>query len=206
MPMSIGKSKSFDLNLPDEVGLQIMIVGAEESEAKKLDEALYLLLAEYGYDMLLGRSEFRGTWFIRYKSSSNTKGVEKDFELFLGSDPKNPTPPATRLPPEHREKWKKLKEFLETTKAYIIVGTMLVGTLGAIYEFNDAVHKQFGETHTLSRPAPQSEKQLQKIPLPPLLIRIDAQKKTRQFEKVLNASVEKHLVSQGLLKKKSQTS
>jgi hypothetical protein len=190
----------------DDCGLQIIIWSASEPQARSLDDALNPLLIEYGYDVLSGRREFRGSFFIRYKSSKKTPELERDFELFFGRDPKNPTQPGAQQPSDNPEKWKKLKEVLESTKAFLVVGTLLVGTLGALYEFSEQVHKTFGHTPTLSRPSTQTDKRLQKIPIQPSLIRIDAQKNPRQFERLLNSEVEKYLVPRGLLKKKQPQS
>ena len=201
--MPVGKLQEIKLGGADEIGLKIMIVSAKEPQAKNLDDALYPLLVEYGYNMLVGRSEFQGTWFISYKSSKKTPKLERDFQIFLGSDPKNPTQPGAKLPAEHREKWKKLKDFLESAKAFLMVGTLLVGSIGALLEFSGEIHKTFGHTPTptLSSPAPQIDKQLQKIQLPPSLIRIDAEKNTGLFERSLNSEVDKHLEKHGFLKK-----
>jgi hypothetical protein len=155
-------------------------------------------------DVHTGRSEFRGSWFIRYRSSKKTPELEKDFELFFGSDPKQP---GAQLPSKHVEKWKKLKDALENTKAFLAVGTLLVGTVVALYEFTDKVHKTLDHTPapTLSNPAPQSDKRLQKITLPATLVRIDAEKSPGQFERTLNSHVESNLTSRGFLKEKGSS-
>lgn len=110
--------------------------------------------------------------------------------LSLGSDPNNPKQPDAQLPSKHAEKWKKLKDALESTKAFLTVGTLLVGTVAALYEFTDQVHKKFDHTPTptLSNPAAQTDKRLQKIPLPATLARIDAEKNPRDFERTLNST------------------
>ena len=200
-------TKKTDLGDADEVGLQITVWSANESQARSLDDALNPLLIDYGYDVLTGRSEFQGSFFIRYRSSMKTPELEKDFELFFGSDPKNPNLPGTQLPSENVEKWKKLKDVLENTKAYLIVGTLLVGNVAALYEFTEHVHKTIDHTPkpTLSNPAPQTDKRLQKIPLPATLVRIDAEQNPLQFERTLNSHVESDLTSRGFLKKKGSS-
>jgi hypothetical protein len=203
MPLPVAKPQKIKLGGSDDIGLKILIVSAKEPDAKMLDDAVNPLLAEYGYDVVVGRSEFRGTWFISYKSTKKTPDLEKDFELFFGSDPKNPTQPGAQLPAEKPEKWKKLKDFLETGKAFIIVGTLLVGTLGALKEFSDEIHKTFDHTPTLIAPAPQLDKRLQKIQLQPSLVRIDAEKNTRLFERSLNTEVDRHLQRNGFVQKKT---
>ena len=201
--MPIGKLDKIDLGAANDAGTRIIIWAANQSEAKALDDALYPLLIEYGYDVLSSRREFPGGWFISYHSSKKTPGFEKDFSFFAGSDPRNPGQPGAQLPPENPEKWKGLKDALETVKSFLVVGTLLVGSIAALHEFNEAVHKQFQHTPapTLSAPAPQI-KQLQKISLPPTLIRIDAEKNTRLFETTLNTHVEVNLTSRGFLKRK----
>ncbi len=147
---------------------------------------------------------FRGSFFIKYRLSKKTPELERDFELFFGSDPIDPKQPGAQLPSKDVEKWKKLKDALEKTKALLTtVGTLLVGTVAALYEFTDHVHKTFdnNSTPTLSNPAPQSDERLQKILLPATLVCIDAEKNPREFEKRLNSHVESNLTSRGFLKK-----
>ena len=105
--MPVGKLDKIDLGFKHSFGLSILICAAEESEARKLDDALTELLIEYDYDVLSGRREFRGTFFINYKSSK-TPELQRDFEIFWGSDSRSQ--PGAQLPQEKPEKWKKLKD------------------------------------------------------------------------------------------------
>ncbi|MGA8731126.1 MAG: hypothetical protein WB608_20380, partial [Terracidiphilus sp.] len=188
----------------EDVDLQMLIWSANESQARTLDDALKPLLIAYGFDVHTGRSEFRGSYFIRYRYSKKTPELERDLERFFGSDPNNSSQPGAQLPTKETEKWKKLKEVLEDTKAFLAVGALLVGSVASLHEITDYVHKMFDHTPTptLSNPAPRTDKQLQKIPLPATLVRINAEERPRHFEEMLNAQVESNLTSRGFLKKK----
>lgn len=194
-----GQFSDIDLGEPDSFGISILICAAKESEARKLDDALTELLLEYDYDVLSGRREFRGTFFISYKSSKKTPELQKDFEVFWGSDPR--AQPGAQLPQENPEKWKKLKDALETVKAFFVVGTLLVGSVAAIYEFHEEVNKHIGHQPTVSSPAPHQHR-IVKVPLQKSLTQIDAEKNPRQFERMLNTQVENNLKSRGIFKQK----
>ena len=202
--MPIGKPAKIDLGGADGAGIRVLIWAAKAPAAKSLDDALYPLLEEYGFDLVLRRKEFPGSWFISYKSSKRTADLQRDFEFFAGKDPRSS--PGTHLPEKSPEKWKKLKEALENIKALLIVGGLVVGSIASFHEITEQVHKLFDPTPapTLSAPVPQ-RKQLQKIPLPATLLRIDAEKNPKSFEKALNMSVETNLTSRGIFKKKAQS-
>jgi hypothetical protein len=91
-------TQKIDSGGADDVDLQMIIWSVNASHARSLDDALHPLPIEYGYDVLTGRSEFSGSFFIRYRSSKKTPELERDFELFFGSDPSNPKQPGAQLP------------------------------------------------------------------------------------------------------------
>jgi hypothetical protein len=199
-PMAVGQLKGIDMSAPGDLGLQIMIWSAKEVQARPLDEALNALLIEYGYDVISDRSEFRGSWFIKYKSSKKAPELERDFEVFFGSDPQ--AQPGAQLPENDPEKWKRLKAVLENVKALLIVGTLAVGTVGAAHELTVELHRTFPNTPALSQPAPGTSHKLVQIPLKPSLVQIDAEKNTRLFERGLNDDVRMFLKSRGLATEK----
>jgi hypothetical protein len=82
--------------------------------------------------------------------------------------------------------------------------------VAALYEFTDQVHKTFDHTPTptLSNPALQTDKRLQKIPLPATLIRwfASTQRRTRGSSRGRSIhTLKSNLTSRGFLKKQGSS-
>jgi len=178
--------------------LPVLICSESQEDTERIDEAVTELLSTYGYsdsDILLSK-KFRGSWFT-LRIHKKTKDVEKDFELILGSES-----PPTELSPEKRKAYEKLERILAGVYGFLIVGTLLVASIGAASDLVKKYHEVFPpEQSQVVTPAPQDSSRIIGVKLPQATIPavVNADSDTDQLKFLIGYNVADQLQSQAVL-------
>jgi hypothetical protein len=183
--------------------LNVLIWAQTKPEAEDVDQIMKKLLVEYGYDPEApkARTEFEGTYFIRYRFSKRTPDLEQDLEVFVTNQ--KDKPPEKELPAKKRDLLEKLKKKLEVLNGVLIVGALLFANVAAAKEMYKSFVEAAGATPppVVTAPAPPRQittvppRQITAVPLPPAMgpILETADKDPKKFELLVTFVVGNHV-------------
>lgn len=197
--------RSFVEYHPREYGsLGILIWSETKAAAQEIDLVIKELLPEYGYDVSSpdARTEFQGSYFIRYTFTRKSPELEEDIQLELSDQP-----PRKELSTEKRGLLSKLKQKLESLNGILIVGALLFANIAALNEMYEKALKAFHvpPPPTLTQELPPGTISVRKlghpqvttIQLPPAVgpLMENAEKDPQKFEIVIMFVVANHFES-----------
>jgi hypothetical protein len=125
--------------------LTILICANTRDAANDIDGTLRELLTDYGYDFSAPetRSEFKGSWFVRYRFHRQSGELEEDLQVEFSDQP-----PRKEIPAKKRGLMARLRRKLEKLKVILVVGSTLFASIAygrELYEnFLKAFHTKPG--------------------------------------------------------------
>lgn len=170
----------------------ILISAPTRRGAHAVEQALKQFFLAYGYDesSFLDRREFEGSWKINFRWTSHTqvtkhgRTVQRDVLFDISREPTAIDNSAKR------EVNGRLKAVLEQTKAWLMVGTLFVGTYAAGKELVDAYQKQSQSPVEIQMEKPPEA--ISCIPLPPTILPLvdKADRSPRTVDLIIGQAIE----------------